>query len=91
MKAAVTLLAVFAVIGLIAGMVLVASGKIAFAGVVWAITAILSCIARRIQENSHDTADRSCIANRRLYDGMHQAVGSHKYNILRGGHTSRIR
>ena len=49
MKAAVILLTAFAVIGLAAGIALAASGKIAFAGVVWAVTVVLSCIARRIQ------------------------------------------
>ena len=49
MKAAVILLAAFAIMGLIAGIVLVASGKVAFAGVVWAVTVVLSCIALRIE------------------------------------------
>ena len=49
MKMAVVLLTVFAVIGLIAGIVFVSSGKIAFAGVVWAVTVILSCIALRTE------------------------------------------
>lgn len=39
----------FVAIGLIAGIILVVSGKIALAGIVWAITVILSCIARRIE------------------------------------------
>ena len=43
------LLTVFVAIGLIAGIILVVSGKIALAGIVWAITVILSCIARRIE------------------------------------------
>ena len=37
------------IICLIAGIILVVSGKIALAGIVWAITVILSCIARRIE------------------------------------------
>ena len=49
MKLALVLLTVFVVIGLIAGIILVVSGKIALAGIVWAITVILSCIARRIE------------------------------------------
>ena len=49
MKSALILLTVFVVIGLIVGIVLVLSGNIAFAGVVWSITLILSCIARRIE------------------------------------------
>ena len=48
MNVPVMLLTALAVMGLIGGMVLVASGKIAFAGIIWAITVILSCIARRI-------------------------------------------
>ena len=40
---------VLAIMGLIAGIVLVASGKIAFAGVIWAVTVILTCIALRIE------------------------------------------
>ena len=51
MKLAVILLTVFAVMGLIAGIVLVSCGKIAFAGVVWAVTVILSCIACRIERH----------------------------------------
>ena len=50
MKAAVILLTIFAVMGLVAGVVLVVSEKIAFAGVVWAVTVILSCIALRIEK-----------------------------------------
>ncbi len=49
MKLALVLLTVFVAIGLIAGIILVVSGKIALAGIVWAITVILSCIARRIE------------------------------------------
>ena len=49
MKAAVIILTAFAVMGLIAGIVLAASGKIAFAGAVWAVTVILSCIVRRTE------------------------------------------
>ena len=49
MKLALVLLTVFVAIGLIAGIILVVSGKIALAGIVWAITVILSCIACRIE------------------------------------------
>ena len=49
MKLALVLLTVFVAIGLIAGIILVVSGKIALAGIVWAITVILSCIARIIE------------------------------------------
>ena len=52
MKAAVILLTVFAVLGLVAGVVLVVSEKIVFAGVVWAATVILSCIALRTERYS---------------------------------------
>ena len=38
---------VLAIMGLIAGIVLVASGKIAFAGVIWAVTVILTSIENR--------------------------------------------
>ena len=54
MNVVVILLTVLAIMGLIAGIVLVASGKIAFAGVIWAVTVILTCIAlrhREIQKN----------------------------------------
>ena len=46
MKAVLILLTVFSVIGLIAGIVLIVSGNIAFAGIVWAVTVLLSGIAR---------------------------------------------
>ena len=49
MNVVVILLTVLAIMGLIAGIVLVASGKIAFAGVIWAVTVILTCIALRIE------------------------------------------
>ena len=49
MNVVVMLLTVLAIMGLIAGIVLVASGKIAFAGVIWAVTVILTCIALRIE------------------------------------------
>lgn len=49
MKLALILLTAFVILGLIIGIILVISEKIAFAGVVWSITLILSCIARRIE------------------------------------------
>ena len=49
MKVAVILLTVLIVMGLIAGIVLVVSGKIAFAGIVWATTVILACITLKIE------------------------------------------
>ena len=50
MKLAVILLTTFAAIGLIMGIVLVEAGKIAFTGVVLAVTIVLTCIARRIEK-----------------------------------------
>lgn len=48
MKLAVISLTVLAVIGLLAGIILIIFEKIAFAGVVWAVTALVSCIAFRL-------------------------------------------
>ena len=48
MKIALIVLTVSAILGLLIGVILVVFDKIAFAGIVWAITLILSCIARRI-------------------------------------------
>lgn len=48
MKIAVILLTILALIGLTAGIVLIAFGEIAFAGIVWAVTVILSCIAYKM-------------------------------------------
>ena len=49
MNVVVILLTVLAIMGVIAGIVLAASGKIAFAGVIQAVTVILTCIALRIE------------------------------------------
>ena len=49
MKWLLILLTVLVVFGTITGIVLVVSEKIAFAGVVWAVTVILSCVARRVE------------------------------------------
>ena len=49
MKVALILLTILVILGLITGIALAVFGKVAFAGVVWATTAILSCIARRIE------------------------------------------
>ena len=49
MKLAVILLTIATILGLIIGIILIISGKIEFAGIVWSITLILSCIARRIE------------------------------------------
>ena len=48
MNVALILLTALTFIGLIAGIVLIVSGNIVFADVVWAATVILSCIARAL-------------------------------------------
>lgn len=48
MKLISILLTISVIVGLIAGIALVVFREIAFAGVVWSITLILSCIARRV-------------------------------------------
>ena len=58
MKWLLILLTVLVVIGTITGIVLVVSEKIAFAGVVWAVTVILSCVARRIERCMEKHGDK---------------------------------
>lgn len=49
MKFASIVLTFLVCIGFVTGILLLISGKISFAGVVWAVTVIISCIARRIE------------------------------------------
>ena len=83
MNVVVILLTVLAIMGLIAGIVLVASGKIVFAGVIWAVTVILTCIARRIERYRKNGAQVSnCLIihlenlnwEKRFYAGYHRKV-----------------
>ena len=51
MKLAVKLLTVLAIIGLVAGIILIITGNIASAGVIWAITTLISCVAIKLERN----------------------------------------
>ena len=48
MKPTVILLLILVIIGLAGGLLLALTGEVPLAGVVWAVTAILCCIARRV-------------------------------------------
>jgi len=51
MKIIVMLLTAMAIIGLVAGIVLIAFGKIAVAGIVWAVTALISFAAYGVEKH----------------------------------------
>ena len=82
MNVVVILLTVLAIMGLIAGIVLVASGKIAFAGVIWAVTVILTCIALRIERYRKNGGTSKCLIihlenlnwEKSFYAGYHRKV-----------------
>ena len=48
MRLTVRLLTILAVIGLMAGIILIIIGNIASAGVIWAITSLISCVAFKL-------------------------------------------
>ncbi len=47
----VKLLTILAIIGLVAGIILIITGNIASAGVIWAITTLISCVAIKLERN----------------------------------------
>ena len=51
MRLTVRLLTILAVIGLMAGIILIIIGNIASAGVFWAITSLISCVAFKLEKN----------------------------------------
>lgn len=51
MKLIVKLLTILAIIGLVAGIILIITGNIASAGVIWAITTLISCVAIKLERN----------------------------------------